>query len=108
MPENPGWRKAKPLSIFPFEAKRRKFMPMRATVELDQETGDELTQVVGLTREKPGVVLRQAIRLGLPLVASRMQAPRPEGYFAGAYKQRHPERERLEKAMLNVQQKPER
>lgn len=80
---------------------------MRTTVDLDKETGSELTRVVSLAREKQAVVLRQAIRLGLPLLANRMQAPRPEGYFADAYKHR-PERQRLEKAMLNVQQKPER
>ena len=80
---------------------------MRTTVDLDKETGSELTRVVSLAREKQAVVLRQAIRLGLPLLANRMQAPRPEGFFADAYK-RSPERQRLEKAMLNVQQKPER
>jgi hypothetical protein len=66
-----------------------------------------LTRVVGLAREKQAVVLRQAIRLGLPILANRMQAPRPEGYFAGAYKPK-PERQRLEKAMMKVQQRPER
>jgi hypothetical protein len=66
-----------------------------------------LKRVVGLTREKQAVVLRQAIRLGLPLLANRMQSPRPEGYFADAYKH-NPERQRLEQAMLSVQQRPER
>ena len=41
------------------------------------------------------------------MLANRMHAPRPEGYFADAYKP-NPERQRLEKAMLNVQQRPER
>jgi hypothetical protein len=81
---------------------------MRTTVDLDKETGKELTHVVGLTREKQAVVLRQAIRLGLPLLANRMQAPRPEGYFADAYKHNNPKRQRLEKAMLKVPQAPER
>jgi hypothetical protein len=81
---------------------------MRTTVDLDKETGNELTHVVGLTREKQAVVLRQAIRLGLPLLANRMQAPRPEGYFADAYKHDNRERQRLEKAMLNALQQPER
>ena len=80
---------------------------MRTTVDLDKETGSELMRVVSLAREKQAVILRQAIRLGLPLLANRMQAPRPEGYFADAYKH-NPERQRLEKAMLKVQQKPER
>ena len=81
---------------------------MRTTVDLDKENGTELTHVAGLTRKKQAVVLRQAIRLGLPLLANRMQAPRPEGYFADAYKHNSPERQRLEKAMLKVPQAPER
>jgi hypothetical protein len=56
---------------------------MRATVDLDQETeietGIELTHVAGLTREKPAIVLRQAIRLGLPILANRTQVPQSAG-----------------------------
>ena len=80
---------------------------MRTTVDLDKETGIELTHVAGLIREKPAVVLRQAIRLGLPILANRMHVPRPAGYFADAYKST-PERQRLEKAMLGIPQRPER
>jgi hypothetical protein len=80
---------------------------MRTTVDLDEETGSELTHVISVTREKQAVVLRQAIRLGLPLVANRLQAPRPEGYFADAYRPNR-ERQRLERAMLAVPQESER
>jgi hypothetical protein len=80
---------------------------MRTTVELDDETGSELTHVISVTREKQAVVLRQAIRLGLPLVANRLQSPRPEGFFADAYRPNR-DRQRLEKAMLAVPQAPER
>ena len=80
---------------------------MRKTVELDKELARDLAQVISLTKEKPAVVLRQAIRAGLPVVANRFAAPRPEGYFADAYKP-NVERQRLEKAMLKVTQRPER
>jgi hypothetical protein len=80
---------------------------MRTTVDLDEETGSELTHVISVTREKQAVVLRQAIRLGLPLVANRLQTPRPEGFFKDAYRPNR-ERQRLERAMLIVPQKPER
>jgi hypothetical protein len=80
---------------------------VRTTVDLDEETGSELTHVISVTREKQAVVLRQAIRLGIPLVANRLQAPRPEGYFADAYRPNR-ERQRLERAMLTVPQESER
>ena len=80
---------------------------MRTTIDLDEETGSELTHVISVTREKQAVVLRQAIRLGLPLVANRLQAPRPEGYFADAYRPNR-KRQRLERAMLTVPQASER
>jgi hypothetical protein len=80
---------------------------MRRTVDLDHELEDELRDVVSLTKEKPAVVIRQALRAGLPAVANRFQAPRPEGYFAEDYA---PDKERmaLESAMGRVKQKPER
>ena len=81
---------------------------MRTTIELDPDTERELAQIVSLTREKRTVVLRQAIRAGLPLVQHRFQAPRPPGYFASDYQRRDPERERLEAAMGRLKQRPER
>jgi hypothetical protein len=80
---------------------------MRRTVDLDPDLESELSDVVSLTKERPAVVIRQALRAGLPSVASRFQAPRPPGYFADDY---GPDKERvaLESAMRKVRQKPER
>jgi hypothetical protein len=82
-------------------------MQMRRTVDLDQELESELSGVVSLTKEKPAVVIRQALRAGLPAVANRFQSPRPAGYFADDY---GPDEERLalESAMSKIRQKPER
>ncbi len=80
---------------------------MRRTVDLDDELETELSGVVRLMKEKPAVVIRQALRAGLPSVANRFQSPRPAGYFADDY---GPDKERLtlESAMSKVSQKPER
>jgi hypothetical protein len=80
---------------------------MRRTVDLDAELEHDLSDVVSLTKEKPAVVIRQALRAGLPAVANRFQTPRPAGYFAGDYGP-DLERVRLESAMSRVRQKPER
>ncbi len=80
---------------------------MRRTVDLDSELETELSDVVSLTREKPAVVIRQALRAGLPTVANRFQSPRPAGYFADDYGQ-DKERVALESAMGRVKQKPGR
>ena len=80
---------------------------MRRTVDLDSELESNLSEVVSLTREKPAVIIRQALRAGLPAIANRFQAPRPEGYFTDDYKT-DAERIELESAMSNVKQKPER
>ncbi len=66
---------------------------MRRTVDLDAELENTLSDVVSLTKEKPAVVIRQALRAGLPGVAGRFQSPRPAGYFAEDY---GPDKERLE------------
>ncbi len=80
---------------------------MRRTVDMDAELESSLSDVVSLTKEKPAVVIRQALRAGLPAVANRFQAPRPAGYFADDY---GPDKERveLESAMSRVRQEPER
>ena len=39
---------------------------MRRTVDLDVELEMELSDVVSLTKEKPAVVIRQALRAGSP------------------------------------------
>jgi hypothetical protein len=74
---------------------------------LDAELSGEVEQTAALVREKPATVIRLAIRAGLPLVASRFQAPRPAGYFADAYPLPK-ERQELEAAMALEPQKPER
>ena len=80
---------------------------MRRTVDLDSELEAELIEVVSLTKEKPAVVLRQALRAGLSTFANRFQRPRPEGYFASDYGV-DKERVTLESALSKVKQKPER
>ena len=65
---------------------------MRRTVDLDAELETELSDLVFLTKEKPAVVIRQALRAGLPAVANRFQSPRPVGYFADDY---GPDKERV-------------
>lgn len=79
---------------------------MRRTVDLDVELETELAEVVSLTKEKSAVVIRQALRAGLPTVANRFRAPRPAGYFADDYGT-DPERLALEAAQRKVRQKPE-
>ena len=80
---------------------------MRRSVDLDDELETELSDVVSLTKEKPAVVIRQALRAGLPAVANRFQPPRPAGYFTREYGA-DKKRVALESAMGNVKQKPER
>jgi len=80
---------------------------MRRTVDLDPELESDLCEVVLLTKEKPAVIIRQALRAGLPAVANRFQAPRAEGYFADDYGL-DKERVALESAMSKTKQKPER
>ena len=81
---------------------------MKTSVDLDPELASELDRTVDLVKEKPATVLRLAIRAGLPLVAARHQAPRPEGYFDDAYKKMPEERRKLASAMAKVKQRPER
>ena len=59
----------------------------RTTIDIEPELQTELQQVMALTREKQSTIIRLALRVGLPLVANRFQAPAPEGTFAEAYKQ---------------------
>ena len=88
-----------------FAPKRCNVVQMRRTVDLDAELETQLSGVVSLTKEKPAVVIRQALRAGLPTVANRFQSPRPAGYFADDY---GPDKERvaLESAMSKVRQSP--
>ena len=82
---------------------------MKTSVDLDDELAAEVKRTVSLTREKPAAVLRMAIRAGLPIVANRFQAPRPDGYFADAYRNYPKERVEFEEKMAKATaQKPER
>ena len=58
---------------------------MKTSVDLDEELAAEVERTSSLIHEQPDTVLRLAIRAGLPLVASRSEHPRPEGYFADDY-----------------------
>ena len=80
---------------------------VRRTIDLDKELARELDRVVSLTKEKPAVVIRHALRAGLPVVANRFQAPRPAGYFADSYP-RPEDRQALQAAMLKVPQRRKR
>jgi len=82
---------------------------MKTSVDLDEDLAAEVERTVSLTHEKSATVLRMAIRAGLPVVASRFQAPRPEGYFADAYRKAPKERLDFEDKMAKATiQKPER
>jgi hypothetical protein len=80
---------------------------MKKSLDLDADLTSEVDKVVDLVKEKPATVLRMAIRAGLPLVAVRHQAARPDGYFADAYPQ-SAERRELEAAMAQSTQRAER
>jgi len=80
---------------------------MKTSVDLDDDLVIEVNKTVDLVKEKPATVLRMAIRAGLPLVANRFQATRPDGYFTDAYPSTQ-ERASLENAMANAEQRPER
>lgn len=81
---------------------------MKTSVNLDDETAREVDRTVSLIREDSATVLRMAIRAGLPVIASRFQAPRPEGYFAEDYKKVRPEQARLEEALSKMKISPDR
>jgi hypothetical protein len=69
--------------------------PMKRSIELDEELAAEVDKAATLVGEKPATIIRLAIRAGLPTVTDRFQGPRPEGYFADAYRD-YPQ-ERLER-----------
>jgi hypothetical protein len=80
---------------------------VKRSVDIDEDLAADIDQVATLVREKPAVVMRLAMRAGLPSVSSRFQAPRPEGYFKDDYPLPQ-DRLALEKAMSKVVQRPER
>ena len=81
---------------------------MKTSIEIDEATWAEIEATASLIREKPATVIRLAVRNGLPAVANKFQAPRPQGYFASAYQRWPEERARLEEAMSKPSQRPER
>ena len=81
---------------------------MRTSIELDPELEHELKDAASLTRERPATLIRLALRVGLPVVCDRYQAPRPAGYFTDDYRKAASRRLRLERAMSGVKQRPER
>jgi hypothetical protein len=80
---------------------------MKTSVILDDELAGEVEKTSSLVGENHATILRMAIRAGLPVVANRFQAPRPEGYFADDYPLPK-NRLDLEKAMAKTRQKSER
>lgn len=81
---------------------------MKTSIEIDEATWAEIESTASLIREKPATVIRLAVRNGLPAVANKFQAPRPDGYFADAYKRWPEERAQLEAAMSKLTQHPDR
>jgi len=80
---------------------------MRTSIDLDPALVRELKAAQSITREKQATIIRHAIRVGLPLVVNRFQAPRPEGYFASDYPLPK-DRAKLEAAMARGKQRPDR
>ena len=80
---------------------------VKRSVDIDEDLAADIDQVATLVREKPAVVMRLAMRAGLPSVSSRFQAPRPAGYFKDDYPLPQ-DRLALERAMSKVVQRPER
>lgn len=80
---------------------------MKTSVELDDQLAAEVARTGSLIHENPDTVLRLAIRAGLPLVASRFESQRPEGYFADDYPLPE-DRLELESAMTKTNQAPDR
>ncbi len=58
---------------------------MKRSIDLDEDLAAEINQAARLVQEKPAVVMRLALRAGLPAVAGQAQAARPDGYFADVY-----------------------
>ena len=80
---------------------------MQTSIDLDEELLGEVTRARKLVNVSEDAVIRMALRAGLPLVANRGQAHRPEGYFSDAYPQPD-ERLVLDEAMAEQPQPPDR
>ncbi len=71
---------------------------------MDAELEAKLSDALSITKAPAAIVLREALRAGLPSVA---QVTRPDGYFADDYDS-DSERVALETAMNQIEQHPER
>jgi hypothetical protein len=80
---------------------------MRSSVNLDEETAQEVRRTAALVREDTATILRMAIRAGLPLVANRFQEPRPEGYFNEDYQNIRSEQLQLEREFSKLKIGPD-
>ena len=58
---------------------------MKTTVDVDDELAAEVERTCPVIHEQPATVSHLAIEAGLPLVVSRAQTLRSEGYFADNY-----------------------
>jgi hypothetical protein len=81
---------------------------VKTSVNLDEKTSREVERTVSLVREDTATVLRMAIRAGLPIIAGRFQAPRPDGFFADDYKAVRPEQVELEDVFSKMGVSPDR
>jgi hypothetical protein len=81
---------------------------MKTSVQLDEETVNELRRTASIVREDPSTVLRMAIRAGLPIIADRFQPQRPDGFFATDYQTTRPEQAELEEAFSKIPIFPDR
>jgi len=80
---------------------------MKTSIELDGDLAAKVAQTGLVLHQHPDAVVRLAIEAGLPLLLSRSETPRPDGYFAEDYPLPQ-ERLDLEAAMAKVEQRPER
>ena len=81
---------------------------MKTSINLDDETAKEVSRTVSLVREDTATVLRMAIRAGLPMIANRFQAARPEDYFADDYKKVRAEQIDIEESVSRTKVSPDR
>ncbi len=80
---------------------------MKTSVELDDELAAKVEKTGNLLHQKPDIILRLAIEAGLPLLVSRSEPKRPDGYFAEDYPLPQEQLE-MEAAMAKAEQRPDR
>ncbi len=80
---------------------------MKTSVELDDELTAKVEKTGSLLHQSPDIIVRLAIEAGLPLLVSRTEQGRPDGYFASDYPLPQEQLE-LEAAMVQAEQRPDR